>query len=305
MDTNALVAQFSALDTVLHLHYASLITTPKLSEICGKALTMCGKRMSSQTLERILFFYPEAYKIVTHGPQTYDYYVTVPDNVPVAKFGAEIPARKLRFVDLLEYSGNSQKHDLEIPDLAHYAVVDVSIRPLTLLLPFSSRFLSPNTSPVKKTPRNSPTKITKATLLKNDRSKFSFKEKIAQVQSENAKGLSLLERIKLKEQNLQFRELPELNYNNQITGRLPAVYDVLYELSQTQEAKTKSFLLTKVALIVQDSIFLRVAESEILDIIKELQLKLGQEKIHIVTRGGVRALRISQLDRNSDLNLIR
>lgn len=307
MDTNAILAQFSAIDTVLHLHYASSITTPKVGDICAKASTMCGKRVTSASLELILHYFPEAYKIVSYGPHAYDYYITVPPKVAILKFGTQLPSRKLKFERLLENADLANKRG-DAPTLASVAVLESSlVAAVGLGLPISSRFSSPNTSPVKKLPRGSPTKITKASLLRNDRSKFLFKEKISAVESSNAKGLSLLERIKLKEKNLHNLETPESKYHAQINGKLSAVYEVIYELALSLEAnapKIRSFLLHKVASIVQDSFSSRIAETEVLDAINELESRLGPDKIHVIARGGVQALKVAQLDRNSDLSLI-
>lgn len=304
---HGLSAQFSAIDTVLSLHYASSITTPKLNDVCVRATSMSGTRITQSTIESILAYFPLAYKIVSHGPNGYDYAITVPAGTQILKFGTQLPLRKAQFERLVSDS-------IEPPtptNLAVLAIVENLISPSIRNLAAesdSSRSSSPSTvtSPTKA--RTSPTKVTKGSLLKNDASKFLFKEKIAAVETSKS-GLSLLERIRLKEKKLKNQEPPEVRYQSQVVGKLPAVYDVLYELAPVSTLgsgpKSRSFSLPKVVSIVQDSFSFAIADTEVLDVIRELESRLGQEKVHILERGGVHAIKVFHLDRTSDLSLIR
>lgn len=292
-----LVAQFAAIDTVLSLHYASSITAPKVHEICSQATAICGKRVETSALEAILGYWPDAYLILSYGPDAYDYYITVPSDVAVAKFGAQLPRRKRTFADLVDISGNNPDPRL----LSSVAVLSVSRSPQKMLnpAPFRSNSSSPNTSPTKG-------KVAKAALLKNDASKFLFKEKIAEVEKSKALGLSILERIRLKEKLNLAKEPPEVRYQAQIDAKMPAVYDVLYELSQTLHPGPlfRSFDLQKVVSIVKDSFEFDIAETEVIDVLRSLESRL-EGKIQIIKRGDVLAVKVHPLDRGTDLALIK
>jgi len=321
---NGLAALFSAIDTVLSLHYASSITTPKLNDVCARATSMCGKRITSSTLEAILAYFPQAYKIISYGRNSYDYAITVPSGMLVMKFGMQLPLRSAEFDRLLKST--------ESPNpvtLASIAIVETPLvspvkssgrsfnaleesLPKSLLGDINDDAATNPSSPTKRrlksspTKRSSPTKVSKASLLRNDASKFQFKEKIAAVEASKS-GLSLLERIRLKEKQLKSQETPEARYHDQVLGKMPAVYDVIYELAPVASLgpKSHSFSLPKVISIVQDSFTFNIADTEVLDVIRELESRLGPEKLHILERGGVHAIKVFQLDRNTDLSLIR
>lgn len=294
---NGLISLFTAIDTVLNLHYASSITTPQLNDVCRKATAMSGKRIDASTLEQILAVFPEAYKIIFHGRNSYDYSITVPAGVPVRTFGTQLPARKRKLELLLPKNGPVDPIKLQ--------TVAVLETPLRSPKKSDRASLSPSVSPTK----SSPTKISKASLLRNDLSKFLFKEKLAAVEA-SSHGLSLLERIRLKEKQQQSQESPQAKYQTQIRGKMPSVYDVIYELANSSNLeadapKSRTFPLNKVVSIVKDSLAFEIAESEVLDVINELQSVLGTTKMQIVQREQVRVMRVYQLDRNQDLASIK
>lgn len=272
---------------------------------------MCGSRITQSTIESILAFFPLAYKIISYGQNAYDYAITVPAGTHVLKFATQLPLRKAQFERLVK---DTSDHPTPTT-LASVAIVETPLSsPVKNGRLFSSRGSSPakssasslNSSPTKA--NTSPTKVTKASYLRNDASKFHFKEKLAAVEASKS-GLSLLERIRLKEKQLKSQEPPEVRYQAQIVGKLPAVYDVLYELApvSTLESgpKSRSFSLPKVISIVQDSFDFDMADTEVMDVIRELESRLGKERIHILERGGVHAIKVFQLDRTTDLGLLR
>lgn len=303
---DSLFSLFSALDTVLSLHYASSITTPKLNDICVKATNMSGTRIDASTIEMILRYFPQAYKVISHGRNTFDYFITVPADVPIWKFGTQLPLRKRQFVDLVKDATETPKR----VSLAAIAEAETPLKSPQKALLSSIKTTTTNTSLTKSSPtKTSPAKVIKVSDLRNDLSKFLFKEKISAIQLSNANGLSLLERIKLKEKQRRSHESPQAKYQAQIEGKMPAVYDVIYELAhslnlETGAPKSRSFLLHKIISIVRDSLTFEIAESEVQDVIHELASRLGQEKIQVLQRGGVKALKVYQLDREADLVLI-
>lgn len=274
---------------------------------------MSGTRITQSTIESILAFFPLAYKIISHGQNTYDYAITVPAGTQVLKFATQLPLRKAQFERLVK---NAPEPATPIT-LASVAIVET---PLSSPIKNGRIFPSQGSSPAKSgtslgSPNSSPTKaktpttkVTKASYLRNDASKFQLKEKIAAAEASKS-GLSLLERIRLKEKQLKSQEPPEVRYQAQIVGKLPAVYDVLYELAPVPTLdsgpKSRSFSLPKVISIVQDSFDFDLADTEVMDVIRELELRLGKERIHVLERGGVHAIKVFHLDRTTDLGLLR
>lgn len=281
---------FASIDTVLSLHFSSSTITPKLHDLCSRATDLAKKRVDISTFELILAIYPEAFKVVSSGSNAYDYGVTVPDSIPIAKFGTQLPLRKRQFEERLR---NHSGATVKLCDIA----VDQS----------SSR--STSCSPTKS---RSPSKITKPSKLapKNDLSKFLFKEKISAVETSKT-GLSLLERIKLKEKLNSHNEkldTPQMRYDAHIHSKMPAVYNILYELATSAGPQGvlsfRSFALAKVVSIVMDSFQFAISDTEVRDVILALESTLGHDRIQTLQRGQVKAIKVFQLDRELDLLLL-
>lgn len=293
-----LPALFSAIDTVLSLHYASSISTPKINVICSRATHLANKRIDTSTFGRILAYNPNLYKIVSSGSGSYEFGVTVPENTPVAQFSSCLPSRRRQFEQLVS---------LKLDD----AMIPISLGSVAVIEALS---LSPRKSSSSSPTKVSPVKITKnvSKSMKNDGSRFLFKEKLAAVEASKANGLSLIERIRLKEKmNKENRgiDTPEKRYENLIYSKMPAVYDVLYELcdsniSRDQLLNFRSYPLSKIVSIVCDSFVFNIAESEVRDTIKALERRLTPN-IQTIDRDGVQAVKIFQLDREKDLRLLK
>lgn len=151
-------------------------------------------------------------------------------------------------------------------------------------------------SPTK--PRRSPVKVTKLSdSLSNSARKFTLFQKPVE-----SGGLSLLERIKQKEKlRNQERALntQEAAYRKRILGKLPALYDVLYELTINTDSLFKSFSLPKVISMVIDSFALRISRQEVQDAIRELALAIPS-RLEILERE-VLVLKVHRLDRHDDV----
>lgn len=282
---------FSCIDSALSLHFTSSVSPCKVHQLCSKASSLADKRITSSTIEYILAVFPTAYKIVSYGTSTYDYGVTVRETVP--KFNLLIPQRKETFTKSLD----------SIKDIEPVSLRDVAVPESPKKIP---GFRSPSTSPTKVS------KLRRMDGLKNDRSKFTLKEKISSVEASKANGLSLLERIKLKERqnsenNANLSE--DSRYSADIKSKLTTVYDIVYELALTTPEpqgilKFKSFAFDKITSIVNDSLPFPLPSSQISEIMDLLQKKLGNEKLHSIQRGNTRALRVFHLNREDDMRLL-
>ncbi|PVH17734.1 uncharacterized protein CXQ87_000628 [Candidozyma duobushaemuli] len=160
----------------------------------------------------------------------------------------------------------------------------------------------------------SPTKVTKYKHidgLKNDRSKFAFQEKISALETSKANGLSLLERIKLKERmnsKVDIGQRKKDDYDSYIRTKSPQIYDIIYELASVSSVNgpraSQSFTLSKVISIIKDSTVYATSEPEIQDVINDIEMKLGKERLQLIERNHNKVIRVYNLNREEDLQLL-
>lgn len=153
--------------------------------------------------------------------------------------------------------------------------------------------------------RTSPTKISRlSSTLTNSPKKFLLKQKPVE-----PGGFSLLERIKQKE---KLRDLdrenysPEKVYRSRVLSKLHSIYDIIYELSSSEESplpQFKTLSLPKLVSMIKDSLTLNVSEQEVEDALLELE-KAIPERFLIFKQGGIQALKVFKLSRNDDLKSI-
>lgn len=157
-------------------------------------------------------------------------------------------------------------------------------------------------SPSKSKFRSSPTKISKT--LSNSPKKFLLQQKPVE-----AGGLSLLERIKQKEKQRNLEKesyLPEKVYHRRLLYKLAPIYDIIYELSSSDDERRpqfKSFSLPKMVSMIKDSLTLNISEEEIEDTIRELS-KLLPERVEIIKQGTINAIKVYRLNRSEDIEKI-
>lgn len=144
------------------------------------------------------------------------------------------------------------------------------------------------------------TKLPKTKIIKNDSSKFKFKPKDERLQQANQKGLTLLDRIKLKEmlkREAQDEEEPETKHNNFLKSKLRSVYDIIYQTHIQQ--KRKAYSITSLSETIGDSLSNPISQEDILDILRIIETRLTS--VSLVKISSVFVLKISKLDRESDL----
>lgn len=118
--------------------------------------------------------------------------------------------------------------------------------------------------------------------MKNDSSRFKFKEKLESIESNKFNGLSLLERIKLKEKlrkqqeqdEISKQQTPQDKYQNYLLTKIPMIYNAIYQLYQCQPNNCKTFSTKKLIQTIQDSSSYPVIPDEIHDGMKLLSTKL-------------------------------
>lgn len=280
---------FLAIDSALSLHFSSSITIPKLFHICQKATSLAGRKISNSTVEHILAVDNLLFKI-SSPKGSYDYGISV--NVPLSKYGTLLSQRRENF----------EKKLTEVDSITPIKLNEVAVLE----------------SPVKcsphRSPSISPTKVTKYKHIdgiKNDRSKFAFQEKISALETSKANGLSLLERIKLKERmnsKVDIGQRKKDDYDSYIRTKLPQIYDIIYELASVSSVNgpraSQSFTLSKVISIIKDSTVYATSEPEIQDVINDIEMKLGKERLQLIERNHNKVIRVYNLNREEDLQLL-
>ncbi|WLF78168.1 hypothetical protein PVL30_001895 [Lodderomyces elongisporus] len=291
--TDKLLRTFKAIEHVLQLHFATSVTNPSLVKILQQATELLGRKVEVKEVQQILTVV-SAYSLpIVDGDLT----------IKLEEIGQN---RIAVFGDKVQLYVESHPEQSGFPQLELSKVTTQSSTPSSspqkVVKP--TKFQSANTSPSKS---RSPTKIGRFDDLKNARSKFQFTEKDAKVESAKSDGLSLLERIRLKEQrnaNLKNSAMsPEMKYQQYLFGKIHVVYDAVYHLlgeqSELEQKSQRTFAMSQVEQIVMDTLDHPMGKNEIYDTIKLLAQKLS--KFVVVEKNDVRILKVSNLNREVDL----
>lgn len=291
--TDKLLRTFKAIEHVLQLHFATSVTNPSLVKILQQATELLGRKVEVKEVQQILAVV-SAYSLqIVDGDLT----------IKLEEIGEN---RISVFGDKVQLYVESHPEQLGFPQLELSKVTTQSSTPSSspqkVVKP--TKFQSSNTSPSKS---RSPTKIGRFDDLKNARSKFQFTEKDAKVESAKSDGLSLLERIRLKEQrnaNLKNSAMsPEMKYQQYLFGKIHVVYDAVYHLLgeqlELEQKLQRTFAMSQVEQIVMDTLDHPMGKNEIYDTIKLLAQKLS--KFVVVEKNDVRILKVSNLNREVDL----
>lgn len=291
--TDKLLRTFKAIEHVLQLHFATSVTNPSLVKILQQATELLGRKVEVKEVQQILAVV-SAYSLqIVDGDLTIKLEEIGENRISV--FGDKV---QLYVESHPEQLGFSQ---LELSKVTTQSSTPSS-SPQKVVKP--TKFQSSNTSPSKS---RSPTKIGRFDDLKNARSKFQFTEKDAKVESAKSDGLSLLERIRLKEQrnaNLKNSAMsPEMKYQQYLFGKIHVVYDAVYHLLgeqlELEQKLQRTFAMSQVEQIVMDTLDHPMGKNEIYDTIKLLAQKLS--KFVVVEKNDVRILKVSNLNREVDL----
>lgn len=281
---------FHAIELVLVLHYATNTSDPVLARLLDTASLYAHLRINFAHFEVILFLVPDFYIVYPDYQQAdavHLYRISPPKRIPVFEFTKSIESRRTQFNDAMEKWLGENPHLGYIPAVE---IRDVAMRNHTKPLANSpAKKLSP-----------SPTKVNK---LKNDASRFRFKERLEHAELAKS-GMSLLERIRLKEKlrNSENPATPQQKYDTYITGKLQPVYDILYQLC-SRESLPKLLLMTKLIGTVRDSFSYPIAVLEVQDTLHKLDEILPS--LSIITKAGTTVVRVESIDRSRDLARIK
>lgn len=314
----------NAVDSVLSLHYSSRQSLITAHELFSQVANLLQRRTKIEHFMCVLMVDEYAYKLIEPtGVKDYSpCYVAL--FKPVLEFNSELESRKSQFVkDLNKWIESHQHigyfnirpaaeiielHRATVPRQAVGSQATPSQAVASQIGPSQSldnqteptQSSSPSKSP---SPRRSPSKISKS--LKNDASKFAFKVKDENVETAKS-GLSLLERIKLKEKLNNEKNLlqtPEMRRDQFLASKLKPIYNILYQMnSETKPSQFKSFPLSIVKATIKDSLDYPIHEDEIHDCLKLMSRKLP--KVEIVTRSNLSVVKLYHFDRTEDLKVL-
>lgn len=276
-----------ALDNVLSLHYTTHTSHPQLSKILNQASSLAKTVIHTSDIQQILEINPDMYVMFKLNDEL---------SIKLSNISQLHQLRKNEFIKKVKIWIESNQDLDEIPKRQSIATTTTTT---------TSICKSPNKIIKSKQiiNKNSPRKYSD---LKNDPSKFKFNEK-SEPKENSIKGLSLLERIKLKEklakEQLSKQITPEEKYQNYLIGKIPMIYDIIYQLYNSQNDNCKSFSTNKLIQIIQDSSNYPVVADEIHDVIKLIQSKLS--KIKLIEKNGLQVIRVSYLDRDLDLQIFK
>lgn len=304
-----LLLSLNAIDNVLTLHYSNRISDPLLREILNSATNFIERkrRIDVIDLEQILYFLPESYRL----------YKTGTDYEDMSKIYMKFPKIELnttaRKAQLMQAMNNWMKNHSTSDTIPKTSIQDI-VKKYELEQPVSRTSLPVKIT--KPTSRNgSPTKARRRLLfedLKNDSSQFKFKQRDEVVETEKNNGLSLLERIRLKEKLNKLEELKdensaELKYETYLSQKCQMVYDIIFQLYNVNlETETfKSFSITKLVEIIKDSSSYPLDADEVKDVIKLIERKLNNKtRFTIIEKNRITILKVASLNRNQDLKIL-
>ncbi|RCK67760.1 Cell division cycle protein CDT1 [Candida viswanathii] len=285
-----LLSKFTALDNVISLHYATHSAHPRLTKILSQASSLAKCAIVMDDIEQVTEVWRGAYVVFRQ------------DDEQCIKFGdldvVSLMRRKETFVEFLNSWIDANQTNPEIPRHA-ITIPTIQKSPSKVTKPRSA-----SSSPTKK-PQS------KFQDLKNDPSKFKFTEKSEPSRAAAALGLSLLERIRLKEkrakEDMASGPTPREKYERYLEGKIPMIYDAIYQVYNSEgdgDGKgSRSFSTSKLIQIIQDSAEYPVVAEEIHDGMKLIVDKLS--KIQMIEKNGVRVLRVAYLDRDQDLLVLK
>lgn len=272
-----------AVDNAISLQYTNHQQSPLLTTVLESGSNLANFKIHLSDFEKLLYFGKSMYQIYKLDTNLVDFtkiYIKFPTDFRDTSF---VDRKRQLATSLNDWIVANQNLDF-VPDM-----------------PIRTVFA---TSKTPKLVKNSPTKRVSKDLI-NKGSKFKFKEKNELIQQQKNQGLTLVERIKLKEKMANSSKVdPKVNYENYLSGKSKVIYDIIYQY-MLNESNIKTFLLKKMAENVKDSLSYPLTTEEIIDVIKLMEKKLDRDTFIIVEREGLLVLKVGKLNREQDLKLLK
>lgn len=289
-----ITALFNAIDSVLSLHYSANTSDPVLANLLDHASLYAHRRINFAIFEVVLYLVPTFYVVYPdyQQPQAIHLYrISPPKEFLPLEFTKNIDSRRREF-------GTALKNWLENNKNMDYI-------PATRVQD-AAKSNNPKSQPESPTKSNSPRKLspspTKVSKLKNDASRFRFKERLETVELAKT-GLSLLERIKLKERLKSEENIvtPQQKYETYLAGNIQPVYNIIFQRC-SQEKLPKLLLFAQLVTTIRDSFSFPISEQEAEDSLRFLETKIPSMALKTVA--GITVLWVESIDRSRDLSFL-
>lgn len=282
-----------AIDSMLNLHYTSHTADPLLVKLLDQAASLASTRIKVSDIEYIMNIDPQFYRLYKASDNYHDYakiYIRFPRNFT----SKMIQSRKQDFLAKLNLWILNNQHIHSIQAKSVENIIRDGEEP-------KSRSPSKVTKPPLKR------KKSLADELRNDSTRFQFQQRDEKVQQEQNNGLSLLERIKLKEktnneQSGKLLQTPQQKYDKYLVGKAASVYDIVYHMTTVDGKSDISLSLSKLTEIIKDSLDYPMNSDEVVDTLKMVESKI--QNFTILQRNGVSVLKVGSLDRERDMKLL-
>ncbi|CCE89041.1 Piso0_001839 [Millerozyma farinosa CBS 7064] len=281
---------FKGIDSSISVYYGSHTSPPGLSGILRSTSSLMGSGVKYEDVSKLLAIYPGCYNLqVNHGSNIEDEFTI--------SFGFSTEDEKISVLRDRETAFIEKANSWIKDNQDKYVVPSLPIEDFVEVDRTKSSYIKSSTKDDS---------IFKE--LKNSSDKFRFKMKHErEVQSSN-NGLSLLQRIKLKERARKEADKfdqTQIKRNKFIKNKLKSIYDILYHVHEDQSpGKLKSYSMPKLIATIKDSSTHPIHEDEAQDVVKALTSILGRNRMEIVSRNGITALKIIALDRSQDLKVL-
>lgn len=282
-----------AVDRALGLWYSSHRNDASMDKIAELSTNLTGQRVTLESILRILQIDRE-FLIVKENQRLNEsspYVIGVPME-DKKSMGQLIEKRGTRFVEKINQWIERNPNE-------------TAIKPVDLSVILFKKSVSP--SKISKHSGDKKRSLSKD--LRNDSSKYKYRERDEKDIKEKNKGLSLLERIRQKEaarSNELANKSPLKQYDIRIKGKMVPVYEIIYQVRGTGEHLSyRSYPLSKIMQTIMDSLGYPISEDDLRDVLAKLEEVLGNEKIQGVSREKFTVIKVKNLDRKQDLETLK
>lgn len=270
-----------ALDSILSLHYTSHTSQLPINKLLLSLVNVQPKATVNDVL-KIISIYPSSYGI---KPTTEDH----PDPSPcfvvlnqsIFEFNKLLNSRSKEFISALNHWIDTHGDDKTIP----FSLIDDHIK-----------------STGKKSAKSSPKKVTKlSSELKNSSQKFRFNPKDEKVQAAKNNSLSLLDRIRLKENTKSEPNTVEEKRSVYLHGKLVSLYNIVAQIKGSQECL--NIALKRLSLMIKDSMEYPMHNHDIVECLYLMEKKLTS--LTITSRNDFTVVKVTTLDRTHDIKCLQ
>jgi hypothetical protein len=279
--------KFVAIDNALSLYFTNHHVSPLLTKILDSASSLANMRIKISDIEHILYLDSRLYHVYKLNGGAYDF-TQIYIKFPASFSNGQIHHRRTEFVQTMNSWIDENKLAQFVPSVEiQLLLVDRAGSP--------SKIVKRSISPTKRV----------SAEMKNSPSKFQFKERRELTEQKKNNGLSLIERIKLKEQQAAaLKKDPKQSYKEYLQGKSKTIYEIIHQ-SVPNDNTVTSFSMAKLCEIIKDSTSYPPSTQEVVDIIKHICEKLQRGTFTIVERNGITILKVRNLNRGQDLKLLQ